>query len=143
MEIEVAPKGFGSENMSALRMLSPSDGVDGVKRFVLETVEAAGPNPCPPVVIGIGLGGTMEKAALLAKRALLRPVGSRSPLPHIATLEQELLDAVNRSGIGPGGLGGRTTALSLQIETYPTHIAGLPVALNMSCHATRHARAVL
>ncbi len=143
VEIEVAPKGFGSENMSALRMLSPSDGVDGVKRFVLETVEAAGPNPCPPVVIGIGLGGTMEKAALLAKRALLRPVGSRSPLPHIATLEQELLDAVNRSGIGPGGLGGRTTALSLQIETYPTHIAGLPVALNMSCHATRHARAVL
>jgi fumarate hydratase subunit alpha len=143
VEIEVAPKGFGSENMSALRMLGPSDGVDGVKRFVLETVESAGPNPCPPVVIGIGIGGTMEKAALLAKRALLRPVGSKSALAHVAALEAELLEAVNRLGIGPGGLGGRTTALAVLIETFPTHIAGLPVALNMSCHATRHAHAVL
>jgi fumarate hydratase subunit alpha len=143
VEIVVAPKGFGSENMSAVRMLSPSEGVEGVRRFVLETVERAGPNPCPPVVVGLGIGGTMEKAALLAKQALLRPVGSSNPQPHVAILERELLEAVNRLGIGPGGLGGRTTALAVQIETYPTHIAGLPVALNMGCHATRHAHAVL
>ncbi len=142
-EVVVAPKGFGSENMSALRLLSPSEGVEGVKRFVLDTVSAAGPNPCPPVVIGIGLGGTMEKAALLAKRALLQPVGSRNPAPHLAALEAELLEAVNRLGIGPAGLGGRTTALALRIEAYPTHIASLPVALNMGCHATRHAAATL
>ena len=143
VEIVVAPKGFGSENMSALRMLSPSDGVEGIRRFVLETVEKAGPNPCPPVVVGLGIGGTMEKAALLAKQALLRPVGSRNALPHVAALEAELLAAVNRLGIGPGGLGGLTTALAVHIETYPTHIAGLPVALNMGCHATRHAHSVL
>jgi fumarate hydratase subunit alpha len=141
--VVVAPKGFGSENMSALRMLSPSEGVDGVKRVVLDTVEQAGPNPCPPVIVGVGLGGTMEKAALLAKRALLRPVGSHNSLPHIAALERELLEAVNRLGIGPAGLGGRTTALAVHVETYPTHIAGLPVAVNMGCHATRHAHAVL
>ena len=143
VEVVVAPKGFGSENMSALRMLSPSEGVEGVMRVVLDTVDQAGPNPCPPVIVGVGLGGTMEKAALLAKRALLRPVGSHSALPHIATLERELLEAVNRLGIGPSGLGGRTTALAVHIETYPTHIAGLPVAVNMGCHATRHAHAVL
>jgi fumarate hydratase subunit alpha len=143
VEVVVAPKGFGSENMSALRMLSPSEGVDGVKRVVLDTVEQAGPNPCPPVIVGVGLGGTMEKAALLAKRALLRPVGSHNSLPHIAALERELLEAVNRLGIGPAGLGGRTTALAVHVETYPTHIAGLPVAVNMGCHATRHAHAVL
>ena len=143
VEVVVAPKGFGSENMSSLRMLSPSEGIEGVKRVVLETVEQAGPNPCPPVIVGVGLGGTMEKAALLAKRALLRPVGSHNALTHIATLEQELLEAVNRLGIGPSGLGGRTTALAVHIETYPTHIAGLPVAINMGCHATRHAHAVL
>ena len=142
-EIVVAPKGFGSENMSALRLFSPSEGVEGVKRFVLDTVSAAGPNPCPPVVIGVGLGGTMEKAALLAKRALLQPVGSRNPAPHLAALEAELLEAVNRLGIGPAGLGGRTTALALRIESYPTHIASLPGAVNMGCHATRHAAATL
>ena len=143
LRLIVAPKGFGSENMSALCMLSPSQGREGVVNFVLETVAKAGPNPCPPVIIGVGLGGTFEKVALLAKRALLRPIGSRSPLPHVAELEQELLEKINRLGIGPSGLGGTVTALGLQIEQYPTHIAGLPVALNMSCHATRHAEAVL
>ncbi len=138
-EAVVAPKGFGSENMSALKMLKPADGIEGVRSFVLDTVLRAGANPCPPVILGIGIGGTMEKVALLAKKALLRDVGSRSPLGHIAVLEQELLDAVNRTGIGPGGLGGRCTALAVHIETYPTHIAGLPVAVNVSCHATRHA----
>ena len=143
LRLVVAPKGFGSENMSAARMLSPSDGEEGIRRFVLETVQAAGPNPCPPVVIGLGLGGTLEKAALLAKQALLIPVGQTSPLPHLARLEEELLKAVNSLGIGPGGLGGQTTALALHILSYPTHIAGLPVVINMSCHATRHAEAVL
>jgi fumarate hydratase subunit alpha len=143
LRLVVAPKGFGSENMSAARMLSPSDGEEGIRRFVLETVQAAGPNPCPPVVIGLGLGGTLEKAALLAKQALLIPVGQTSPLPHLARLGEELLKAVNSLGIGPGGLGGQTTALALHILSYPTHIAGLPVVINMSCHATRHAEAVL
>jgi fumarate hydratase subunit alpha len=137
--ITVAPKGFGSENMSAVRMLSPSDGEEGVRSFVLETMDRAGANPCPPVVIGIGIGGTFEQVTLLAKTALLRPLGSRSPLAHIAQLEGRLLAEVNRLGIGPAGFGGRVTALGLAIETAPTHIAGLPVALNMSCHATRHA----
>jgi len=143
LELTVAPKGFGSENMSAAIMLSPSDGVEGIRRFVLATVEKAGPNPCPPVVIGLGLGGTLEKAALLAKQALLLPVGKQNEQPHLASLEAELLAAVNRLGIGPSGLGGRTTALALHILSYPTHIAGLPVVLNMSCHATRHAHAIL
>lgn len=139
IHITLAPKGFGSENMSAARLLSPSEGVEGIRRFVLETVSKAGPNPCPPVVIGLGLGGTLEKAALMAKRALIRPIGSHNPLPHMAELEAELLSAVNQLGIGPAGLGGRTTALVVHIGSYPTHIAGLPVVLNMGCHATRHA----
>lgn len=143
LRLTVAPKGFGSENMSAACLLSPSAGIPGIRRFVLETVSQAGPNPCPPVVIGLGLGGTLEKAALLAKQALLRPVGSRNPLPHLAELELDLLAAINRLGIGPGGLGGRTTALDLHIGSYPTHIAGLPVVLNMGCHATRHAEVLL
>ncbi len=143
LKITVAPKGFGSENMSAARLLSPSQGVAGVKAFVLETVASAGPNPCPPIIIGLGLGGTLEKAALLAKQALLRPLGSRNPLRHLAELEDTLLAAVNDLGIGPAGLGGRVTALALHISSYPTHIAGLPVVLNMGCHATRHAEVVL
>ena len=141
--ITVVPKGFGSENMSAVRMLSPSDGEEGIRRFVLETVERAGANPCPPIVVGVGIGGTFEQVALLAKQALLRPIGQRSPLPHIATLEASFLEGINRLGIGPAGYGGSVTALGLAIETAPTHIAGLPVALNMSCHATRHATAEL
>jgi fumarate hydratase subunit alpha len=143
LHLTVAPKGFGSENMSAACLLTPSAGLDGIRRFVLETVEKAGPNPCPPIVVGLGIGGTLEKAALLAKRALLRPAGSRNPKPHLADLEQELLESINRLGIGPAGLGGRTTALALHIESFPTHIAGMPVVLNMSCHATRHAEAIL
>lgn len=143
LRLIVAPKGFGSENMSAARMLSPSEGEKGLFRFVLETVEKAGPNPCPPVVIGIGLGGTLEKAAILAKEALLVPIGQRNEQPHLRRLEKELLEAVNGLGIGPGGLGGKVTALDLHILTYPTHIAGLPVVLNMGCHATRHAEATL
>ncbi|NLO36133.1 MAG: fumarate hydratase [Clostridiaceae bacterium] len=143
LHLTVAPKGFGSENMSATRLLSPSEGRDGIRRFVLETVEKAGPNPCPPVVIGIGLGGTLEKAALLAKQALLLPAQSVNEQAHLADLERDLLQAVNRLGIGPGGLGGRVTALALHILAWPTHIAGLPVVLNMSCHATRHAEATL
>lgn len=137
--ITVAPKGFGSENMSAVRMLKPSDGEEGIKAFVLDTVRKAGANPCPPIILGIGIGGTMEKAAILAKRTLLREVGVHHPAQHLRTLEQELLQAINRTGIGPGGLGGRTTALAVNIDVYPTHIAGLPVAVNVSCHATRHA----
>ena len=124
-------------------MLSPSEGIEGIRRFVLATVEKAGPNPCPPIVIGLGLGGTLENAALLAKQALLLPVSQQNEQPHLALLEAELLAAVNRLGIGPSGLGGRTTALALHILSYPTHIAGLPVVLNMSCHATRHAHTVL
>lgn len=143
VRIIVAPKGFGSENMSAARMLTPAEGRDGIRDFVLETVSRAGPNPCPPVVIGLGLGGTLEKAALQAKRALLLPTGKRNEATHLAELEAELLQAVNRTGIGPAGLGGRTTALDLHILAYPTHIAGLPVVLNMSCHTTRHAEAEL
>ena len=143
LEITVAPKGFGSENMSAVRMFSPSAGIDGVRQFVIETIRKAGPNPCPPIIVGVGIGGTLEKVTQLAKEALLRPVGSANPSPHIAQLEQELLTAANQLGIGPAGLGGRTTALAIHIETYATHIAGLPVAVNMSCHATRHASVTL
>ncbi len=141
--ITVAPKGFGSENMSALKMLKPSDGIEGIKKFILETVENAGPNPCPPIVAGVGIGGTMEKAALLSKKALLRTLGENNPKEHIKALEVEMLDRINRTGIGPSGLGGRITALAVNIEVFPTHIAGLPVSVNISCHALRHASAVL
>jgi len=143
IKISIAPKGFGSENMSALKMLKPSDGLEGIKKFILETVDRAGPNPCPPVILGVGIGGTMEKAALLAKKALLRPIDKRSGTAYVADLENEMLESVNRMGIGPMGFGGTTTALAVNIEVYPTHIAGLPVAVNMSCHATRHAEITL
>lgn len=139
LKIMVAPKGFGSENMSSLRMLTPSEGVEGVKKFILDTVNSAGPNPCPPIVVGVGIGGTMEKAALMSKKALLRPLDQRNSLQHICNLEEELLQSINKLGIGPAGLGGRTTALAVNIDVFATHIAGLPVAVNISCHATRHA----
>lgn len=139
VKILIAPKGFGSENMSALKMFKPSEGIPGIKKFVVETVKAAGSNPCPPIVLGLGIGGTMEKAALLAKKALTRPVNRRNPHPQYATLEEELLELVNNTGVGPQGLGGRITALGVNIEYYPMHIAGLAVAINVSCHATRHA----
>jgi fumarate hydratase subunit alpha len=137
--ITVAPKGFGSENMSRLAMLKPADGVAGVKAFVLETVRLAGPNPCPPMVLGIGIGGCFDKVAYLAKKALLRPLTSLNPDPYYAQLEQELLQEINQLGIGPQGFGGKTTCLGLAIETAPTHVAGLPVAVNVSCHVTRRA----
>jgi len=143
LKITVAPKGFGSENMSALKMLKPSDGIEGVKKFIVETVDKAGSNPCPPVIVGVGIGGSFEKAAVLAKKALLRPINQRSSIEHIRKLELELLKEVNKLGIGPLGLGGRITALAVNIEVFPTHIAGLPVAVNMSCHVTRHAEAIL
>jgi len=143
IRLTVMPKGFGSENMSRLGMLKPADGVAGIKSFVVETVRLAGGNPCPPVVVGVGIGGTMEKAALLAKTALLRPAGSRHSEARLRELEEDLLAAVNRTGIGPQGLGGRTTALAVNMEVYPTHIAGLPVAVNIGCHATRHATATI
>ena len=141
--ITVAPKGFGSENMSRLGMLKPADGVEGVKRFVVETVAQAGSNPCPPTVLGIGIGGSFDKVAALAKHALLRPLDEPNPDPFYAQLEQELLEEINSLGIGPQGFGGRTTCLGLSIETAPTHVAGLPVAVNVSCHVTRRATAVL
>ena len=141
--VTVAPKGFGSENMSAVKMLKPSDGLDGVKQFILDTVEKAGSNPCPPMVVGVGIGGTFEKAAYLAKKALIRPLDIRNSDPYYAELEQELLDRINALGIGPQGFGGMTTALGLNIEVLPTHIAGLPCAVNIGCHATRHATEVL
>ena len=143
VEITVAPKGFGSENMSRIAMLKPSDGVEGVKDFIVDTVEQAGPNPCPPIVVGVGLGGTFDKCALLAKKALLRELGAPSPLPFYADLERELLARINALGIGPQGFGGRTTALAVHIETLPTHIAGLPCAVNINCHVARHATEVL
>jgi len=139
LKITVAPKGFGSENMSALKMLKPADGIEGVKKFVIDTVDNAGPNPCPPIVVGVGIGGTMEKAALLAKKALLRPINQRSDIEYVRELENQLLTEINKLGIGPAGLGGRTTALAVNVEVYPTHIAGLPVAVNINCHVTRHA----
>jgi fumarate hydratase subunit alpha len=138
LTIHVAPKGFGSENMSALKMLKPSDGVEGVKKVVIDTVSQAGANPCPPIVVGVGIGGSMEKAALLAKKALMRPLDQGHPDAYYRDLEQQLLLSINKLGIGPAGLGGRMTALGVNIETYPTHIAGLPVAVNISCHVTRH-----
>jgi fumarate hydratase subunit alpha len=139
IKITLAPKGFGSENMSALKMLTPAAGVAAVKKFAVDTVNAAGSNPCPPIVIGMGIGGTMERAALLAKKALLRPIDRRNPNPEYAKLEAEILALVNKTGVGPQGLGGRVTALAVNIDYYPTHIAGLPVAININCHATRHA----
>ena len=143
LKLIVAPKGFGSENMSRLAMLKPADGLEGVKRFIVETVRLAGSNPCPPVIVGVGIGGTFDKAAYLAKHALLRPVDEPNPDPFYAALEKELLDAINSLGTGPQGFGGKTTALGLNIETMPTHVAGLPVAVNISCHVTRRASAVL
>ena len=143
LEITVAPKGFGSENMSRIKMLRPSDGVEGVKEFVLQAVEEAGPNPCPPIVVGVGIGGTFDKAALMAKQALMRSVDVRNSVPYYAELEQELLEKVNALGIGPQGFGGKTTALAVNIEQCPTHIAGLPVAVNINCHVTRHKTEVL
>ena len=143
VKITVAPKGFGSENMSRIFMLKPADGIEGVKDAVLTAVKDAGPNACPPMVVGVGIGGTFEKCALLAKSALLRPVNERSPIPYVRELEEELLDRINASGIGPGGLGGRVTALAVNINTYPTHIAGLPVAVNICCHVNRHAIRIL
>lgn len=143
IRLTLAPKGFGSENMSRLKMLKPSDGEQGVKDFIIETVKLSGSNPCPPVVVGVGIGGTFDRVALLAKQALLRPVGSKNPDPYYAEMERGLLEEINASGIGPQGFGGKTTALGVMIETYPTHIAGLPVAVNMSCHVTRHREAVL
>ena len=141
--ITVAPKGFGSENMSQIKMLRPSDGVEGVKDFVLQVVEDAGPNPCPPIVVGVGIGGTFDKAALLAKQALLRPLDQPNDQPFYAALEEELLEKINQKGIGPQGFGGRTTALAVNICTMPTHIAGLPCAVNINCHVTRHKSAEL
>jgi len=143
LEITVVPKGFGSENMSRLQMLKPADGVQGVKDFVLETVRLAGPNPCPPIVLGVGIGGSFDKVAYLAKYALLRPLDVPNPDPFYARLERELLEEVNALGIGPQGFGGRTTALGLAVEMAPTHVAGLPVAVNVSCHVTRRATARL
>lgn len=143
LHIVVAPKGFGSENMSGLKMLKPSQGLQGVKDFVIQTVRDAGANPCPPIIVGVGIGGTMEKSAYLSKKALLRPVGEKSPDPMLADLEAELLQSINNLGIGPAGFGGTTTALSVNILTYATHIAGLPVSVNIGCHATRHAEGSL
>ena len=143
IEITVAPKGFGSENMSQIKMLRPSDGLQGVKDFVIKVVEDAGPNPCPPIVVGVGIGGTFDKAALLAKKALLRPVNVANENSFYAELEQELLGKINELGIGPQGFGGKTTALAVNIETFQTHIAGLPVAVNINCHVTRHKTEVL
>lgn len=143
IKIIVAPKGGGSENMSALAMLKPSDGVEGIKRFVLDTVDKAGSNPCPPIIVGIGIGGTIEKTTLIAKRALLRTIGEYNTNPEVAKLEKELLEEINELGIGPQGFGGRTTALAVHIETFPAHIASMPVAVNIQCHAARHKEAVI
>ena len=139
LKITVAPKGFGSENMSRVFMLKPADGIEGVKNAILTAVEDAGPNACPPMVIGVGIGGTFEKCALMAKEALTRDLGIHSAIPYVKEMEEELLSAINKTGIGPGGLGGTTTALAVNINTYPTHIAGLPVAVNICCHVNRHA----
>lgn len=143
IKITVAPKGFGSENMSQIKMLRPSDGIEGVKAFVLKAVEEAGPNPCPPIIVGVGIGGTFDKVALLAKKALLRETGTPSADPLYAKLEEELLEKINALGIGPQGFGGKTTALAVAVEHYPTHIAGLPVAVNINCHVARHKTEVI
>ena len=143
VDITVAPKGFGSENMSRVFMLKPADGIEGVKEAILTAVKDAGPNACPPMVVGVGIGGTFEQCALLAKKALTRNVEELSPVPYVNELEKEMLEKINKLGIGPGGLGGTQTALAINIETYPTHIAGLPVAVNMCCHVNRHAHRVI
>ena len=143
VKITVAPKGFGSENMSRIFMLKPADGIEGVKEAILTAVRDAGPNACPPIVVGVGIGGTFEKSALLAKKALTREAGSHSPIPYVKELEEEMLEKINDLGIGPGGLGGRMTALAVNINTYPTHIAGLPVAINICCHVNRHSVRVI
>lgn len=138
LKLTLAPKGFGSENMSRVIMLKPADGIEGVKKAILETVDAAGPNACPPMVVGVGIGGDFEKCAIMAKHALTRPVGEHSQIPYVRDLEIELLEKINQLGIGPGGLGGTVTAFAINIETYPTHIAGLPLAVNICCHVNRH-----
>ncbi len=143
LKIIVAPKGGGSENMSRVTMLKPSDGIEGIKRFVVERVRESGANPCPPLVIGVGIGGTFEKAALIAKKALLRPVGSKNPDPELVSLEEELRVEINDLGVGPQGVGGRTTALAVHVNMHPCHIASLPVAVNINCHASRHKEIVL
>ena len=140
VEIIIAPKGFGSENMSRLYMLKPADGLDGIRNAILETVKLAGPNACPPIVVGVGIGGTFEKCAILAKKALTRDLNSSSEIPYVKELENEMLEKINNLGIGPAGLGGTMTALGVNIETYPTHIAGMPVAINICCHVNRHIR---
>jgi len=143
LKLAVAPKGFGSENMSRVVLFPPAVGIEGVKQFVVQRVEEAGPNPCPPIVVGVGIGGTFEKAAIIAKMSLLRPLGQRNPNPDVAKLEEELLEEINKLGIGPQGLGGTVTALDVHVETYPTHIASMPVAVNIQCHCARHKEAVL
>ncbi len=143
VKITIAPKGFGSENMSRVFMLKPADGIEGVKDAVLTAVKGAGPNACPPMVVGVGIGGTFEKCAILAKKALTRPADSESDIPYVKDMEKELLDKINKLGIGPGGLGGTQTALAVNVETYPTHIAGLPVAVNICCHVNRHVTRIL
>lgn len=143
VEIMVAPKGFGSENMSRLYMLKPADGIEGIKEAILETVKIAGPNACPPIVVGVGIGGTFEKSAILAKKALTRDLNRSSDIPYVRELEEEMLEKINQLGIGPGGLGGRITALGVNVETYPTHIAGMPVAINICCHVNRHIKRVI
>ena len=143
IHITAGGKGFGSENMSAIKMLTPSYGVEGVRQFILDTVRAAGPNPCPPIVVGVGIGGTVEREAQLAKKATFRPIDTANPDPRYAALEEELLEKINEMGFGPAGLGGKTSALGVNIETSPTHIAGMPVAVNICCHAARHASTVI
>lgn len=143
IKIIVAPKGFGSENMSKIYMLKPSAGIEGAKDAIVQAVDEAGPNPCPPMVVGVGVGGNFEMAALLAKKALLRPIGSHSDKPHLREMEEELLERMNSLGIGPQGLGGVTTVLGVNVESFPTHIAGMPIAVNISCHVTRHAEVIL
>jgi fumarate hydratase subunit alpha len=143
IKLILAPKGGGSENMSALAMLKPSDGINGIKKFVLDTVEKAGSNPCPPIIVGIGIGGTIDKTTLIAKQSLLRKVGEHNPNPKVAELEKELLEEINKLGIGPQGFGGRTTALAVNIETFPAHIASMPVAINIQCHVARHQEAII
>ena len=143
VKIIIAPKGGGSENMSALAMLKPSDGVEGIKKFVVDTVEKAGSNPCPPIIVGVGIGGTIEKTTLIAKKALLRTIGEHNQNPEVAKIEEELLEEINKLGIGPQGFGGRTTALAVNIETFPAHIASMPVAINIQCHAARHKEAII
>jgi fumarate hydratase subunit alpha len=143
LKVALAPKGFGSENMSRVALFPPAHGIEGIKKFVVERVDAAGPNPCPPLVVGVGIGGTMEKAALLSKKSLFRPIGRRHPNPEVAQLELQILEEINRLGIGPQGLGGRVTAFDVHIETYPTHIGSIPVAVNLQCHCARHKESVI